>query len=313
MGSGEWFIHETKVCITTMVYRRQRGRRQPFCGTSGFCLLCLFSGLLGTLFENQSQYFSHRNYRSIILYIACIMSFIWRTNAGSTQPASTLSDTSVLLIRVFMSAVLGLGFIYSALVLKTFSRYGEAMDKAWKRRISGWVQEKIHLHGAASTHRTHSYAAPGLHYPHLPEPYAHSIPSRASNEGDHLSTLHASLSITRRDQESASISRRNVSRASRLNPPMYAPGPGDSKLEDEQLPSKRHRHQVAADNPTHKTGFCVLSRPEKQLTAQSALHSADIQQSNAPEAIEDCRDESEHEIYASEPSSPVDGERVDAL
>ncbi|KJA18063.1 hypothetical protein HYPSUDRAFT_90259 [Hypholoma sublateritium FD-334 SS-4] len=104
---------------------------------------------------------------SIVLYIACIMSFIWRTNAQDTQTPPVLSHVSLLLIRILLSSVLGLGFIYGALVLSTFSRYGEAMDRAWKRRIDGWVQEKKFVHVPA---------------PYPPQPYYPTFESAPSGE-----------------------------------------------------------------------------------------------------------------------------------
>ncbi len=71
------------------------------------------------------------------------MSFIWRTNAQDTQIPPVLSHAGLLLIRILLSSILALGFLYASLVLTTFSRYGDVMDRAWKRRIDGWVQERI--------------------------------------------------------------------------------------------------------------------------------------------------------------------------
>ncbi|KJA18069.1 hypothetical protein HYPSUDRAFT_45651 [Hypholoma sublateritium FD-334 SS-4] len=103
---------------------------------------------------------------SIVLYIACIMSFIWRTNAQDTQIPPVLSHLGLLLIRILLSCVLGLGFVYGTLVISTFSRYGEAMDKAWKRRIDGWVQEKKFAHAPTP------YPPPQPYYtPSVPMPY----------------------------------------------------------------------------------------------------------------------------------------------
>ena len=79
--------------------------------------------------------------RSIILYIACIMSFIWRTGVTSTTPPG-LSDTGLLAIRIVMTVVLGIGVLYGLLIMTTFQRYGRVMDKAWKQRIDEWIEEK---------------------------------------------------------------------------------------------------------------------------------------------------------------------------
>ena len=79
---------------------------------------------------------------SIILYIVCIMSFIWRTGSPDAPPPAPLSHQGLLAIRVIITIVLGIGFIYGALIISTFQRYGEAMDKAWKQRIESWLEEK---------------------------------------------------------------------------------------------------------------------------------------------------------------------------
>ena len=77
-----------------------------------------------------------------MLYIACIMSFVWRTSAQVTNPPSNLSKEALLAVRIVITVVLGLGMLYGWLILSTFSRYGEVMDKAWKQRIDGWLEEK---------------------------------------------------------------------------------------------------------------------------------------------------------------------------
>ena len=69
------------------------------------------------------------------------MSFIWRTGVTSTTPAG-LSDTGLLVIRIVMSVVLGIGVLYGLLIMTTFRRYGMVMDNAWKQRIKEWTAEK---------------------------------------------------------------------------------------------------------------------------------------------------------------------------
>ena len=103
--------------------------------------------------DSQPSIYTH-SIRSIILYIACIMSFIWRTGVTSTTPPG-LSDTGLLAIRIVMTVVLGIGVLYGILIMTTFQRYGRVMDKAWKQRIDEWIQEK-------ATGTIDSYAQPGL-------------------------------------------------------------------------------------------------------------------------------------------------------
>ena len=77
-----------------------------------------------------------------MLYITCIMTFVWRTSVQDTNPPGDLSKGGLLVVRIVITVVLGLGMLYGWLILNTFSRYGEAMDKAWKKRIDGWLDEK---------------------------------------------------------------------------------------------------------------------------------------------------------------------------
>jgi len=80
--------------------------------------------------------------RSIMLYIACIMSFVWRTSAQDANPPGDLSKGALLTVRIVITVILGLGMLYGWLILNTFSKYGVAMDKTWKERIDGWLEEK---------------------------------------------------------------------------------------------------------------------------------------------------------------------------
>ncbi|TFK25135.1 hypothetical protein FA15DRAFT_591189, partial [Coprinopsis marcescibilis] len=60
---------------------------------------------------------------SLILYICCIMSFLWRTHTHSSEP-EPISDQLLLAIRVLISTLLGFGVIYGALIITTFRKYG---------------------------------------------------------------------------------------------------------------------------------------------------------------------------------------------
>ncbi|TFK34900.1 hypothetical protein BDQ12DRAFT_761076, partial [Crucibulum laeve] len=82
---------------------------------------------------------------SILLYIICIMTFVWRTGSSNDQPPLPLAPAVATVIRTVLTAVLVLGIVYGILIVRTFRRYGDAMDKAWKARINGWLCEKPHI------------------------------------------------------------------------------------------------------------------------------------------------------------------------
>ncbi|KAJ3539089.1 hypothetical protein NMY22_g4892 [Coprinellus aureogranulatus] len=85
---------------------------------------------------------------SLLLFVCCIMSFVWRTGIPEPEPdpnaEAKKSDPVAMhmILRTIVSFILALGLIYGALIVSTFQRYGTRMDKAWMKRIDGWVQEK---------------------------------------------------------------------------------------------------------------------------------------------------------------------------
>ena len=80
-------------------------------------------------------------HRSVVLFIACIMAFVWRIRLPEDS-TWTFKTSQALFPRLTISTVLGLGVIYFALILDTLRRYGHVMDNAWKKLASGWIQSK---------------------------------------------------------------------------------------------------------------------------------------------------------------------------
>ncbi|PPR01619.1 hypothetical protein CVT24_005846 [Panaeolus cyanescens] len=76
---------------------------------------------------------------SILSYLVCIMTFVWRTGAATDSDHQPSSDHRILAPRIVVSVILALGIIYLALILKTLRRYGSQMDKVWQIRIRDWV------------------------------------------------------------------------------------------------------------------------------------------------------------------------------
>ncbi|KAF8987066.1 hypothetical protein BDQ17DRAFT_1548268, partial [Cyathus striatus] len=78
---------------------------------------------------------------AIVLYIVCIMSFVWRTGAGTDDPTPLTVDQA-LGPRILISVTLALGIIYFCLIMLTFRRYGDHLDMAWRERVISWSLEK---------------------------------------------------------------------------------------------------------------------------------------------------------------------------
>ncbi|RDB30581.1 hypothetical protein Hypma_005923 [Hypsizygus marmoreus] len=79
---------------------------------------------------------------SLILYITCIMAFVWRTGTTGQDSVLVLTPYAERAIRISISAVLGLGVLYFVLIMNTLRRYGDAMDRSFKARVERWVKEK---------------------------------------------------------------------------------------------------------------------------------------------------------------------------
>ncbi|KAH6916462.1 hypothetical protein BKA70DRAFT_487152 [Coprinopsis sp. MPI-PUGE-AT-0042] len=79
---------------------------------------------------------------SLVLYICCIMSFLWRSTTFEADPYP-FSTSQVLAIRILVTTLLLLGIVYGSLIIATFARYGDAMDQAWKKRINGWIEAQF--------------------------------------------------------------------------------------------------------------------------------------------------------------------------
>lgn len=90
------------------------------------------------------------------------MAFVWRTGTVDAITSSTLSQKTALGPRVAISAVLGLGVLYFLLILNTFRRYGDVMDKAWQARVAGWRQMIGYGHGRH--HSSSSYSRDDREY-----------------------------------------------------------------------------------------------------------------------------------------------------
>ncbi|KAL1687330.1 hypothetical protein GGG16DRAFT_62473 [Schizophyllum commune] len=120
---------------------------------------------------------------SIILFIVSIMSYVWRTGSVSDPDARTTSKEAALGTRIGITCILGLGVLYLAAMAKTFSRYGDQMDKAWKRQMSSMVAQilpdgtAVNAYGQPSTSQPLRPSQVSQQYPIIPAttPYASSV------------------------------------------------------------------------------------------------------------------------------------------
>ena len=117
---------------------------------------------------------------SIFLFLLCIMLFVWRAGTPRPEPFLAPSNKDLLAVRLVLTFLLVFGINYGILILATFSQYGEAMDKAWKRRVDGWLEEQAALPPAPApppfppapfSYTPVSYPAPGPRQGQFAPPY----------------------------------------------------------------------------------------------------------------------------------------------
>lgn len=80
--------------------------------------------------------------RSIILFVVCIMSFVWRTGTTQDNTISAPTFGDALGPRIAITVVFSLGMLYFILIITTLRRYGDVMDKAWRERVIAWTYER---------------------------------------------------------------------------------------------------------------------------------------------------------------------------
>ncbi|CAA7270549.1 unnamed protein product [Cyclocybe aegerita] len=105
---------------------------------------------------------------SMILYVVCIMSFVWRTGTIDDAERGLPTYHEVLAPRIVITVVLFFGITYFVLITNTLRRYGESMDRAWQRRIMQWLGD-----GVPQAHSVHTSSAPSDYkYNPLVQPYS---------------------------------------------------------------------------------------------------------------------------------------------
>lgn len=127
--------------MLTSNHRRLDKRRQESFGTYGSCLRCLQYGFAGTSVLIVLLYFTRQRVlcatlvRAIILFLASIMSFVWRSalSRDGEEPKEAFQEQ--LGSRVAISTLLILGLCYFIQLIGTFRRYGDLMDRIWRDRL----------------------------------------------------------------------------------------------------------------------------------------------------------------------------------
>ncbi|KAJ3508099.1 hypothetical protein NLJ89_g5943 [Agrocybe chaxingu] len=107
---------------------------------------------------------------SMIMYIVCIMSFVWRTGTIDDAERAPPTYREVLAPRIVITVILFFGVTYFVLITTTLRRYGESMDRAWQRRIMQWLGDSV-----PQAQSVHAYSAPSDYIPPI-QPYSRSPP-----------------------------------------------------------------------------------------------------------------------------------------
>ncbi|KAF8624590.1 hypothetical protein AX17_007083 [Amanita inopinata Kibby_2008] len=78
---------------------------------------------------------------SLVLFLTCIMAVVWQTS-GSTTNLRGLGLLP-LSVQVAVSAFLFVGLVYLGLVVFTFSRYDDVLDRSWAQRLKNIVNNGL--------------------------------------------------------------------------------------------------------------------------------------------------------------------------
>ena len=113
-----------------------------------------------------------------MLYIACILSFVWRAGTTKNEPTYVLSFHAELGIRIAFSAVFALGVVYFALITRTLWHYGDRLDNNFKKDVASWAREHSKL-----SHRPSHTGPPVFPAGRLPPP--RSYRSHSASTGEH--------------------------------------------------------------------------------------------------------------------------------
>ncbi|KAJ7359090.1 hypothetical protein DFH08DRAFT_686293 [Mycena albidolilacea] len=83
---------------------------------------------------------------SIIMFLTCIMSFIWLSGSSQDPVDLVLSPRAALGPRIALTVVFFLGVIYFGLIVGTFHRYGDPLDREWMRVVNEWMKDTLDPH-----------------------------------------------------------------------------------------------------------------------------------------------------------------------
>ncbi|KAJ7609062.1 hypothetical protein FB45DRAFT_945265 [Roridomyces roridus] len=103
-------------------------------------LYSFFSGHFYSMRTQEAQK-STTSIWAMILFFVCIMSFVWLTGSTNSPTDVVLSPRAALGVRIALTAVFSLGLIYFVLIVQTFHRYGDPLDREWMRRVNEWSRE----------------------------------------------------------------------------------------------------------------------------------------------------------------------------
>ncbi|KAI5892387.1 uncharacterized protein SCHCODRAFT_01152563 [Schizophyllum commune H4-8] len=98
---------------------------------------------------------------SIIAFIMSIMAFVWRTGAGDELEHANPFTTpgQALASRVIISTSLSLGAVYFVLVVRTFTLYGDRIDRRWRENVHEQIRHERQLEACAAGFRGRAPAA----------------------------------------------------------------------------------------------------------------------------------------------------------
>ncbi|KAI5835630.1 hypothetical protein K523DRAFT_411388 [Schizophyllum commune Tattone D] len=165
------------------------------------------------------------------VWLICIMSYVWRTSHVAGDDDSTDADHSGRAARIVISCMVGLGIIYLCLVIKTFARYGDRMDRSYKQRVQAMVQQILPNgttysdYGVITTNKQVTERSPQISTPASQDrpPTPEILPPRREEERQEERAHHMSPSLGHRfSQSDTPLSGSRLSRFLRDDAEVYS-------------------------------------------------------------------------------------------
>ncbi len=97
--------------------------------------------------NTDGSYLPWSTFRSIILFTASILCFMWRVGYSESDGTNLppVPNNLELISRIAICLFLATGVLYGIRVVFEFRRYGRTMDEKWRKRVKKYIDDSEHI------------------------------------------------------------------------------------------------------------------------------------------------------------------------